>query len=176
MVLNKEGWALKNWCFWTVALEKTLKNPLDCKIKLVNLKGNQPCIFTKRTDTEAEATIWPHNVKSWLIRKDPDAGKDWRQEKGMTDDRWMAAPTQWTWVWASSRGWWWTGKPGVLQSMGLQRVGHDWATEQQQNKESEYSFIYKIFVSFKMHLLFWRRYFMDQVIIIFQSEFFLIKK
>ena len=72
--------------------------------------------------------------KNWLIRKDPGAGKDRRQKKG-TDDRgwdgWMASPspTQWTWVWASSRSWWWTGKPGVLQSMGSQRVRHDWVTE-----------------------------------------------
>ena len=70
----------------------------------------------------------------WLIRKDPDDGKDWRQEKkGMTgQDGWMASPTQWTWVWASSGRWWRTGKPGVLQSMGLQRVRHAWVTEQQQ--------------------------------------------
>ena len=166
LVLNKEGWAQKNWCFWTVALEKTLKNPLDYKIKLVNFKGNQPWIFIERTDAEATILL-PHNVKSWLIRKDPDAGKDWRQEEKGTTDGWMVSLTQWTWVWASSGRWWWTGKPGVLQSMGLQRVGHDWATKQQQNKESKYSFIYNIFVSFKMHLLFWRRYFMDQVIIIF---------
>jgi len=69
-------------------------------------------------------------VKSWLIWKDPGARKDWRQEeKGMTeDDGWMASPTQWRWVWVNSRSWWWTGRPGVLWSMRLQRVGHDWAT------------------------------------------------
>ena len=85
---HKEGWVLKNWCFWTVMLEKTLESPLDCKeIKPVNHKGNQPWIFTGRTDAEGEASIfWPPDVKSWLIEKDPDAGKDLRQEKGRTAD------------------------------------------------------------------------------------------
>ena len=86
---HKESWVLKNWCFWTVVLEKTLKSPLDCKeIKPVYPKGNQSWIFTGRTDAEAETPIfWPPDVKNWLIRKDPDAGKDWRQEeKGTTED------------------------------------------------------------------------------------------
>ena len=85
----KESWALKNWCFWTVVLEKTLENPLDWKeIKPVHPKGNQSLIFTGDTDPEAEAPIlWPPDVKNWLIRKDPDAGKDWwQEEKGMTED------------------------------------------------------------------------------------------
>ena len=86
---HKEGWAPKNWCFWTVVLEKTLESPLDCKeIKLVHPKGNQSWIFIGRTDAEAETPIlWPPDGKSWLIAKDLDAGKDWRQgEKGMTED------------------------------------------------------------------------------------------
>ena len=86
---HKESWAMKNWYFWTVVLEKILANSLDCKeIKPVNPKGNQSWMFIGRTDAEAEAAIlWPPNVKNWLIRKDPDAGKDWRQEeKGMTED------------------------------------------------------------------------------------------
>ena len=86
---HKEGWALKNRCFWIVVLEKTLENPVDCKeIKPVNLKGNQSWIFIGRTDAEAEAPIlWLPNTKSWLIRKYHDAGKDWRQEeKGTTED------------------------------------------------------------------------------------------
>ena len=81
---------LKNWCFWTVVLDKILENPLDCKeIKPVSPKGNQSLIFNGRTDAEAEAPIlWPPDVKSLLIRKDPDAGKDWRrEEKGMTEDK-----------------------------------------------------------------------------------------
>ena len=86
----KESWAPKNWCFWTVVLEKTLESPLDCKeIQPVHPKGNQSWIFIGRTDAEAEAPIlWPPDAKSWLIWKDPDAGKDWRQEeKGMTEDK-----------------------------------------------------------------------------------------
>ena len=86
---HKEGWALKNWCFQTVMLEKTLDNPLDSKeIKAANPKGNQPWIFTGRAGAEAEAPIlWPPDAKSWLIRNDPDAGKDWGQEeKRVTED------------------------------------------------------------------------------------------
>ena len=117
----KESWALKNWCFWTVVLEKTLESPLDWKeIQPVYPKGNQSWIFIGKIDVEAETPIrWPPDAKNGLIQKDPDAGKDWRrEEKGMTGwDSWMASPSQWTWVWASSRSWWWTGRPGVLQSM-----------------------------------------------------------
>ena len=81
----KESWALKNWCLWTVVLEKTLESPLDCKeIQLVHPKGDQSWVFIGRTDVEAET---PHEVKNWLIWKDPDAGKDWSQEeKGTTED------------------------------------------------------------------------------------------
>ena len=192
---HKESWVSKNWCFWTVVLDKTLESPLDSKeIQPVHPKGDQFWIFIGRTDAEAPILCSP-DAKNWLIRKDPDAGKDWRQkEKGTTEDEmvgwhhwlnghgfgwtlgvgdgqgglaccgswgckesdtperlnwtelywcwerlkaggegddrgwdgWMASPTQWTWVWASFRIWWWIGKPGVLQSMGLQRV---WATE-----------------------------------------------
>ena len=85
----KENWAPKNWCFWTVVLEKTLESPLDCtEIQPVHPKGDQSWIFIWRTDAEAEDSIfWPPDVKNWLIWKDPDAGKDWRQEeKGMTED------------------------------------------------------------------------------------------
>ena len=86
---HKEGWASKNWCFWIVVSEKALESPLDCKeIMPVNPKWNQPWIFIGRTDGEAEASIlWPPDVKSWLIGKDPEAEKDWRrEEKGMTED------------------------------------------------------------------------------------------
>jgi len=130
----KENWEPKNWCFWTVVLEKTLESPLDCKeIQLVHPKGNQSWIFIGRTDAEAETPIlWPPDAKNWLIWKDPGC---WERLKagGERNDRWwdgwMASPTQWMWVWVSSGSWWWTGKPGVLQSMWSQRVGHDWATE-----------------------------------------------
>ena len=86
---HKESWALKNWCFWTVVLEKTLESPLDCReIQPVNPKENQSWIFIRRTDAEAETPIlWLPDVNNWLIGKDPDAGKDWGQEeKGMTED------------------------------------------------------------------------------------------
>ena len=84
----KEGWGLKNWYFWTAVLEKTLESPLGSKEnKSANPKGNQPWIFIGKTDAEAEAPkLWPPNAKSWLLGKDPDAGKDWRQENGMTED------------------------------------------------------------------------------------------
>ena len=95
-------------------------------------KGDWSWVLIGRTDAEAETPIlWPPDMKSWLIWKDPDARKDWGQEeKGMTEwDGWIASSTRWTWVWVDSGSWWWTGRPGVLQFMGMQRVGHDWVTE-----------------------------------------------
>ena len=106
----KESWALKNWCFWTVVLEKTLESPLDCKeMQTVHTKGDQSWVFIGRSDVEAETPIlWPPDVKSWLILKVPDAGKDWRQEE-QGDNRgwagWMVSQTQWTWIWARPRRW-----------------------------------------------------------------------
>ena len=85
----KESWLPKNWCFWTVVLEKTLESPLDCKkIQPVHPKGGQSWVFIGRTDVEAETPVlWPPDAKTWLISKDPAVGKDWRQEgKGMTED------------------------------------------------------------------------------------------
>ena len=128
----KDSWAPKNWCFRTVVLEIILETPLDSKIKPVHPEGNQSWIFIGRTDAEAETPIlWPPDGKNWLTGKDLDTRKDWRQEeKGMTEDEtvgWHHLPHGW--VWASARSWWWTGKPGMLQSMGPQRVGHDWVTE-----------------------------------------------
>ena len=131
---HKENWALKNWCFSTVVLEKILKSPLDSKeIITVNPKGNQSWIFIGKTDTEAEAPIlldtWCKGLTYW---KRPWC---WVRLKGGRegDDRgwngWMASLTQLIWIWAGSRSWWWAGKTGVLQSMGSQRVGHYWMTE-----------------------------------------------
>ena len=92
----KESWALKNWCFWTAALEKTLESPLDCKeIKLVHPKGNQSWIFIEGLMLKLKLQIlWPPDAKNWLIGKDSDAGKDWRQEeKGTTEDEWSEGIT-----------------------------------------------------------------------------------
>ena len=133
-VLNyKESWALKNWCFWAVVLEKTLESPLDCKeIQSVHSKGDQPWVFFGRTDPKAETPIlWPPHAKSWLIGK--DSCLEGLSAVGKGDDRgwdgWMASLTRWTWVWVNSGSWWWTGRPGMLQFMGSQRIGHYWATE-----------------------------------------------
>ena len=93
----KESWALKNWCFWTVVLEKTLESPLDCKeIQPVYSKGDQSWVFFGRTDAKAETPVlWPPHAKSWLIGKDSDVGRDWGQEeKGMTEDE-MAGWHHW---------------------------------------------------------------------------------
>ena len=133
---HKEGWASKNCCFWTAVLEKTLESPLDCKeIKPVNPKGNQPCIFIGRTDcwsrtSNTLATWWEeatHWKRSWCWER--------LKARGEGDDRgwdgWMASSTQWMWVWANPGKQWRTGKPGVLQSVGSQRVRHNWVTEQQ---------------------------------------------
>ena len=135
----KEGWALKNWCFRTMVLEKTLESPLDSKeIKPINSKWNQPWIFIGRTEVLKLKLQYSGHLmqradsleKTPLFGKDPHARKDWKQENGSTGwDGWMASLTQWTWVWANSGRWWRTGKPGMLQSMGSQRVRHDWATE-----------------------------------------------
>ena len=93
----KEGWVPKNWCFQTVVLDKTLESPLNCKaLQPVNPKGNQPCIFIRRTDAEVEAPIlWPPDAKSWLTGKDPDAGKDWgHEENRVTEDEMVGWPHQ----------------------------------------------------------------------------------
>ena len=92
----KESWMPKNWCFWTVVLEKTLESPLDCKeIQLVHPKGDQSWVFIGRTDAKAETSIlWPPDAKNWLIWKDPDAGKDWEQERrGWQRMRWLDSIT-----------------------------------------------------------------------------------
>ena len=129
----KESWVLKNWCLWAVVLEKTLESPLGCKdTKPVNLKGNLSWIFIGRTDAEAETpNTLATDAKNWLLGKDPDAGKGWRQEeKGTTEDElvgwhhWFDGH-EFEQAQGDGKGW----KLGVLHSMGSQRVGHDWATQ-----------------------------------------------
>ena len=124
---HKGSWVPKAWCFWTVVLEKTLESPLDCKeIQPVNPKGNQPWIFIRRTDAEAEALIlWPPDVKNWLIVKDPDAGKDWRQEeKGTTEDE-MIGWHHWLCMSLSKLQELVMDRKAWHASIGSQRVGHD---------------------------------------------------
>jgi len=129
----KESWAPKNWCFWTVVLEKTLESPLDCKeLQPVHPKGNQSWIFTGRTDAEAEAPLfWPPDAKSWLIRKDPDAWKGLRQEeKGRTEDK-MVGWHHWLDAHEFEQA---TGADDGQGSLACcsprgRRVGHDWVTE-----------------------------------------------
>ena len=129
---HKEGWVLKNWCFWTVMLEKTLESPLDWKeITPVNPNGNQPWILVGKTDAEAEAPVfWSSDVNSWLIRKVrkvPDAGKDCGQKKRVSEDDMAGWHYQCNGheLGQTSGRWWETGRPGMLQFKGLQRVEHD---------------------------------------------------
>ena len=134
----KESWMPNNWCFWIVVL-KNLESPLDCKE--IQPKGKQSWIFIGRTDTEPETPkLWPPDVKNWLIWKRPwcwerlkagGEGDDWGW------DGWVASQTQWTWVWVSSGSWWWTGRPGVLQCMGSQRVYHSQRVAQKSWEQSE---------------------------------------
>ena len=129
----EESWAPKNWCFWTVVLEKTLECLLDCKeIQLVHSKGNQSdyslegLMLSWNSSTLATwCEEWTHWNRPWCWEK--------LRAEGEGDDRgwdgWMASLTRWMWVWVNSGSWWWTGRPGVLQFMGSQRVGHNWMTE-----------------------------------------------
>ena len=132
----KESSAPKNLCFWTVVLEKTLESLLsrrrsNCKeIKPVSPKGNQSWIFIGSTDAETPI-LWPPDGKTDSLGKTLMLGKiEGRRKRGrLRIDGWTASPTRWTWVWASSGSWWWTRRPGMLQFMRSQRVGHNWATE-----------------------------------------------
>ena len=133
LVTSIASWALKNWCFWTVVLEKTLERPLDCKeIQPVHPKGDQ----FLNVHWKDWCWSWNSNPLATWCEELTHLKRPWCWERlkarGEGDDRgwdgWMASVTQWTWVWVNSRSWWWTGRPGVLQSMGSQGVGHDWAT------------------------------------------------
>ena len=138
----KESWEPKNWWFWNMVLEKTLDSPLDSKeVHPIHPKGNQSWIFIGRTDAEVETPIlWPPDTKNWLIGKTLMLGKiEGRRRRGrQTWDGWMALLTRWTWVWVSSKSWWWTGKPGMLQPIGFQRIGHDSVMELNQRHNLYY--------------------------------------
>ena len=129
----EESWGLKNWCFWTVVLEKTLESPLDCKeIQPVHSEGDQPWDLLEGMILKLKLQYFGHlmrRVDSWektLLL----GGIRGRRRRGRQRMRWlMASLTQWTRVWVNSGSWWWTGRPGVLWFMELQRVGQDWATE-----------------------------------------------
>ena len=137
----KDGWAPKNWCFQIVVLEKTLESFSHSKeIKPVNPKENQPWMFIGRTKAEVPV-LWLPDMKSWLIGKDCcwERLRARREGRDREWDGWMASLTQWTWVWTNSGRQWRTGQPGVLQSIGLQRIRHNLATEPQQFGKCIYS-------------------------------------
>ena len=131
----KESWAPKNWCFWTVVLEKTLESPLDFEeIQPVHPKGDQSWVFIGKTDAEAEAQapiLWSPDAKNWLIWEYPDAGKDWRQEqKGMTEDEMVDGITDSIdMIFSKLQELVMDREAGLLLSMGSQIVGHDWEIE-----------------------------------------------
>ena len=130
----EESWEPKNWCFWNVVLEKSLESPLDCKeIQPVHSEGDQPWDFFGGNDAKAVKLQYFGHLMQRVDSLEKTlmlGGIGGRRRRGRQRiSGWMASLTQWTWVWVNSRSWWWTRKPGVLQSMGLQKVRHDWATE-----------------------------------------------
>ena len=128
--VDMSRYALRFYVVYYVGEEDSWESLGLKRIKSVHPKGNQLWIFIGRSDAEA-TILWPLDVKNWLISKDLMLGKIEGRRRGWQRMRWLdgKSPTQWTWVWVNSGSWWWTGKPGVLQSMGSQRVGHDWAAE-----------------------------------------------
>ena len=133
-VWSQRKLSTKELMLWTVVLEKTLESSLDCKeIQPVHPKRNQSWIFIGRTDAESETpktlATWCKELTVWKKTWCWERLKAGREGDDREWDGWMASSTRWTWVWVSSGSWWWTGEPGVLQSMGSQRVGHNWATE-----------------------------------------------
>ena len=133
-----ESWAPKNWCFWTVVLEKTLKSLLDCKeIQLVNLKGNQSWMFIERTDAELKLQYFGHLMwRTDSLEKNQVLGKTEGRGEGDEDrgwDDWMVSLTRWTLVCVGFWSWWWTGKPDVVQSMGSWLS--DWTNQRRQHQK-----------------------------------------
>ena len=144
---HKESWALKNWCFWTVVLEKTLFWKIKKNFFLRRLlsipwtarRSNQSILKEINSEYSLEGLMLKLKLQylDHLMQRTNSLGKtlmlgkiEGRRRRGLRGwDGWMASPTQWTWVWASSGSWWWTGKPGVLQSIESQRFGHNWVTE-----------------------------------------------
>ena len=134
----KEGWALKNWCFWTVRWRRFLDS---CRVPWTPRRSNQSILKEISLECSLEGLMLKLKLQyfDYLMGKSDSLKGPWCRERlkaeGEWDDRgwdgWMASPMQWKWVWVGSESWWWTGKLGVLQSMGSQRVGHDWATKQQ---------------------------------------------
>ena len=158
---QKEGWVPKNWCFWTVVFncgEKTLESPLDCKeIKPVNPKGYQSWYSLEGLMLKLKLQYFGHLMqRANSLEKTLMLGK--LKAGGEGDDRgwdsWMASPTWWIWVWASSGRWWRTGKPEVLQSMGSQRVGHDLPTEQRTTDVLRYNWSTIQLIHYK-HTVWW---------------------
>ena len=129
----KESWVLKNWCFWTVVLEKTLESPLDCKeIQPVHSEGDQPWDSLEGLMLKLKLQYFAHVMwRADSLEKTLMLGKIGGRGEGDNRgwDGWMASPNQWTWVRVDSRSWWWTERPGVLWFMWSQRLGHDWATD-----------------------------------------------
>ena len=139
----EEDWAPKNWCFWTVVLEKTLESPLDCK-EIQPVHSESWNSSTLATSCE-ELT---HLKRPWCWERLRAGGEG--DDRGW--DVWMASPTQWTWVWVDSRSWWWTGRPGVLWFMGSQGVGHDWAIELNWTQHTGSNLHFEIFSPSKRHV------------------------
>ena len=126
----KESWVPKNWCFWTVVLEKTLESPLDCKeIQPIHPKGNQSWIFIRRTDAEAETpnlwkllATWCEELTYWKRLWCWERLKVGQEGDDRGWDGWMASLTQWTWVWVNSGSWWWTGRPACCSTWGCKEL------------------------------------------------------
>ena len=167
----KESWALKNWCFWAMMLKKTLESPLDCKeIQPVPPKRISPECLLEGLMLKLKLQYSGHLMRRTdSLEKTLMMGKiEGRRRRGNRGcDGWLVSPNQWTWVWVSSESWWWTGKPGVLQSMESQRVRHDCVTELNWLKKYLYCLKYAISTTLfqsltKLDIYFWN------------SEFFLL--